>query len=421
MIQFLKRKIYAGALQYTMFISVLIILFVSSFLLLSYLNSYFGLQTNVQISTIRNCDIGFDYINVQNIKNNTEIELEPQTTIKSKLNLKKREWGVFEILNVESKIKNQHFEKIGLVGGFAKERPALYMSDLNNSLVVVGNTRIEGDAFLPRRFINRGNIAGHSYYGEKLLYGNTSISSNILPELSNKEYILSLVKGNINQNNATFFEPEIGMNEVNSFKNSVKIYRERGVVELHKIRLTGNYIIQSDTLIRVYNSANLQNVLLLAPNIEINTGVQGSFQAIASNEINVGENCNLKYPSALTVYKDKVETNSNDKSNSILIGSGSTVKGLVIFLSVDNQIKNYSQIFISENSQIYGEVYCDKNIELRGEVNGSVFTNGFIAKQYGAVYKNHIYNGRIIQPNLSNQYVGLQFENTQLKVSEWLY
>ena len=47
-------------------------------------------------------------------------------------------------------------------------------------------------------------------------------------------------------------------------------------------------------------------------------------------------------------------------------------------------------------STVVGEIYCDKNFELSGTVKGSVLTKGFIANQFGSVYKNHIYNGKII-------------------------
>ena len=83
---------------------------------------------------------------------------------------------------------------------------------------------------------------------------------------------------------------------------------------------------------------------------------------------------------------------------------------------------NYKpQIIIEESAIVVGEVYCDKNLELKGTVQGMVTTDAFIALQSGSVYINHIYNGRIIEPQLPSQYCGLQLETTQIKIAKWLY
>ncbi|MDC9722882.1 MAG: hypothetical protein PSN34_08915 [Urechidicola sp.] len=60
-------------------------------------------------------------------------------------------------------------------------------------------------------------------------------------------------------------------------------------------------------------------------------------------------------------------------------------------------------------------------MELKGTVKGMVTTDAFIALQSGSVYINHIYNGRIIEPQLQAQYCGLQLATTKTKVAKWLY
>ena len=81
------------------------------------------------------------------------------------------------------------------------------------------------------------------------------------------------------------------------------------------------------------------------------------------------------------------------------------------------------QIKIETNTIVNGEVYCTKNIELEGTVNGMVSTDGFMALEDGSVYQNHLYNGTITSENLSNTYVGMLLASREgnKKVMKWLY
>ena len=61
-----------------------------------------------------------------------------------------------------------------------------------------------------------------------------------------------------------------------------------------------------------------------------------------------------------------------------------------------------------------------KNIELKGSVFGTVYTNNFIAKQFGGVYVNHIYNGIINAKKLPRQFSGLQIEKESNAIVKWV-
>lgn len=420
--KFSNKKVNAGALQYTLFVSVLIVLLISTFLTLTFLQNQFKTTANFQIQSIQNATIGFQFISENDIPYEEEKTIELSADIDSRIILTKKHWGVFDVLNVQSKVKNTSFQKTGLIGGFQTEKPALYLKDNNNALVLVGNTKVEGKSFLPKNGVKRGNIAGHSYYGNQLIYGTTTQSSTKLPTIKNKDYIEQLSNGFINDEDAFFIELNEGLKIINSFNKPTQIYRQQGVVNLRDIQLTGNIIIQSDTLIKVDKTALLSDVLLIAPNIEITNQVTGNFQGFATKNIYVGLNCDLSYPTALILYEKTISTlNNNKEFPQLKINPNSSIKGVIAFLS-ENETANYKpQIILEENTEIIGEVYCDKNFELKGKVYGSVYTSGFIANQYGSVYQNHIYNGEIIEPNLPKQYVGLALENTKQTISKWLY
>ena len=417
-----NKKLNAGALQYTLFVSVLIVLLIATFLTLTFLQNHFKITANFQIQCIQNADIGFQFISENYIPYEEERTIELSDDIDSHIILTKKHWGVFNILNVQSKVKNASFQKTGLIGGFQSEKPALYLKDNNNALVLVGNTKIEGKSFLPKNGVKRGNIAGHSYYGDQLIYGNTVQSNTKLPSIKNRNYIEQLSKGFINDEDAFFIELNEGLKIINSFNKQAQIYKQQGVVNLRDIQLTGNIIIQSDTLIKVDKTALLSDVILIAPSIEIMNQVSGNFQGFATKNISVGANCYFSYPTALILHDMTRGTLNNEKETpQINISSNSAMKGIIAFLS-NNETNSYKpQIVIEENSTITGEVYCDKNLELKGDVNGSVYTSGFIANRSGSVYLNHIYNGSILQSKLPKQYTGLQIDNTKSTISKWLY
>ncbi len=419
----INKKINAGALQYTMFISVVIVILISTFLLLTFLQNHLKTIANFRIESIQNSNLGFQYVLEHEIPYDLQQNIELTSRVKSELTLIKKHWGMFDVLKVKSNVNSNKFEKVGLMGGHTKKRPVLYLKDNNNALVLVGNTKIQGNVFLPKNGVKTGNISGYSFYGDQLIYGLISQSDYKLPTIKNRKYLKALSKGEIDENNLIFIDLVEDTKHINSFSSHAQIYKQSGEVHLKNIELIGNIIIQSDSLIKIDNSANLKDILLVAPIIEINNNVTGNFQAIATKNIIVGENCNLLYPSVILLDENKIDTPEKQftYNNQIQINSNTSIKGIVAFLSTYTTSNFKPQIILENNSKVIGEVYCDKNFELRGIVFGSVYTNNFIALQFGSIYQNHIYNGNILLENLPIQYVGLILEDSKYKISEWLY
>ena len=80
------------------------------------------------------------------------------------------------------------------------------------------------------------------------------------------------------------------------------------------------------------------------------------------------------------------------------------------------------QIKLEENASVLGEIYCSKNLELRGMVSGHVSTDAFIAMENGSIYQNHLYNGSINSSGLPLEYAGLLSANLEVKnIAKWLY
>tara|TARA_R110000737_G_scaffold309495_1_gene317780 strand:- start:30 stop:914 length:885 start_codon:yes stop_codon:yes gene_type:complete len=294
----------------------------------------------------------------------------------------------------------------------------------------VGNAKITGTAFLPEKGLKRGNISGNSYNRSQLLYGRSMKSNSILPNLYPE------LENHVNRlANKSYVPKGEYLNELptegiqNSFEAETLVYKDR-VIQLKNIVLTGNIIIIADYKIIVEPSARLKDVLLIAPEIVIQNGVNGAFQAIATESIQVGKNCNLEYPTALLVNKKyavaAVEQEGQSQFNqtsSIYLDSNTNVNGMVMVLDEAKTRQYIPELKIETNTIVNGEVYCTKNVELKGTVNGMVSTDGFIALENGSVYQNHINNGTINSENLSNAYTGILLASRERnkKVMKWLY
>lgn len=418
-------KVKAGALQVTLFITIVIALLLTAFILLIHTHNTFDIQTDFIIENSKNTNKGINYTINQTttLNDTTTVFIDDQQD--KQLKVYRDFWGVFEKATSVATIKKHTLKKVALIGAKQElvNRTALYIQDNNRPLVVVGNTKIEGVAYLPERGVKPGNISGQSYYGDQLIYGQTKKSS-ILPKPYHET--LNQIENISQQINTTdndqFITLEQGKTYQNSFLQPKQVVYSNHDIRLSYVELIGHIVIQSKTKVTVDKTSVLKDVIIIAPKIEILDDVKGNFQAIATKNISVGKRVELSYPSALILNEDEtLLSDENKNDNKIVINDYSTVKGVVLFNS-QPKVNNFNpQIELTEQAKVIGEVYCTENIELKGEVYGSVFTNNFITREAGSIYQNHIYNGTISVKQLPIEYVGLSFEDSKKGVLKWLY
>ncbi|WP_407556478.1 hypothetical protein [Winogradskyella sp. 4-2091] len=421
-------KLKAGALQLTLFIAIVIALLLTAFILLVQTHKRFRIQKDFIVETVQTTNKGIIYSLDNSIRLNDTTSIDLKDEDYKSLKVHCEFWGVFEKVISISKIKNNTIKKVAIIGGMQpkKDRLALYLQDNNKPLVLVKDTKINGLVYLPRQGVKPGTISGEFYYGSKLIYGESRIAQN-LPQFfseSNKqftdiEHIIS------NAKEGQFLEIKDNETYKNSFFKPTKFMFSSSEIYLGNLSLIGNIIVQSKTKIVVDSSCVLKEVILIAPEIEIQNNVKGNFQAIASKNIIVGEHVELGYPSALVINKKQLiqadKKDINEGQNKITVNSNTIIKGMIVYIDAST-INNFkAQVELKDKATIIGEVYCNKNLELKGSVKGSVFANNFIAKQSGSVYQNHIYNGSIIASELPQEYIGLLFENSKKGIAKWLY
>lgn len=420
-------KLKAGSLQFAILISAIIAVLLAVFVILANAHTLFGKKSDLVIEMMQQADntIRYSLQDFTIARDSSFLTIDEEKDMKSTYH--RSYWGMYGKVFVESKAKSQIFEKIALVSGWQTipNRTGLYLKDTNRPFILVGNTKIEGKSFLPKRGVRAGNISGNSYYGSQLIYGNQFKSTENLPQLPKKliAYIQTLQKQPLPLTDKDFLDIHNTRKHINSFKNPTKIIYAKGELDLVNIKLTGNIIIRSDTKIMVAASSSLKDVILVAPKVIIEANTKGNFQVIANKNITVGKNCNLLYPSALVIKTENdVETNLEEENKKkIFIDESTTIKGMICYLQDKTTNTFEPQVIFANNTHIYGFVYCEQQAELLGTIYGSMYTSGFITKQFGSIYQNHIYNGTISSSELIEEYVGFPFDNLEYKVAKWLY
>ncbi|RUT71269.1 hypothetical protein D0817_05145 [Flavobacterium cupreum] len=426
----LKFKIRSGALQFTVFISVLIALLLAGLILYAYTFIYMKEQSKGAIENIQFSDIGINALLQQKEFTTDTIPLDFIKKENQTVKIHLSQWGIFEKGISTSQFRKKKFTKTAIIGGLinSEESATLFLQESYNALTVVGNTAIRGIAYLPVQGVNSGYIGGHSYYGSHLIYGSIKKSTKELPQP--RKQLLESVEYNLNQYKPLTEDDYISLEKsskiINSFLLKTKAIYSQDPIILENKTITGNIIIKSETLIKIKRISQLKDVILIAPVIEIEDETIGTFQAIASKRITVGKTCKLSYPSALVLFQDNKnnpdEVSTNPMDNKIFIDTKSVVKGSICYFQTKTKPDFQTQIVLEKEAIIKGQVYCNGNLEVKGTVSGSVITKQFLANESGSIFVNHIYNGTIENQNIPSIYGGIVFEEEQPKtVLKWLY
>ncbi|MGX7666048.1 hypothetical protein [Flavobacterium pedocola] len=427
MISYWNKKIKSGALQFTVFIGVLIALLLSGLILYAYTFFYTKEQSKGAISNILIVNSAFNFLLQDSDVLSDTLTLNQFSSGNQSLKYNLSQWGLFEKATVIAEHRKKRFVKTAFLGGNVQvnQSPSLFLQENQNPLSVVGNTMIKGTVFLPSQGVKPGYISGQSYYGSQLVYGQVKKSTTKLPELKKSYFERLMLYSKTNGNEIMKDVSEIPqLKSFNSFKNKTIHFYSKTPITLSDNLITGNIVIKSDTQIRVKRSSVLKDVIIVAPEIEIEDGVEGNFQAIASKQIKVGKECRLKYPSALVVLDEADNSISeNQMHKNISIDERSSIDGYVCYFSMKElQESNFKpQVVLMEEASVRGQVYCMGNFELKGRVEGTVYTQQFIVNAGGSIYLNHIFNGNIQGFEKLDYFGGLLFKDTPKTILKWCY
>jgi hypothetical protein len=187
---------------------------------------------------------------------------------------------------------------------------------------------------------------------------------------------------------------------------------------LRNVVVEGQVIIESRDSMYIAASAILKNVILKSPVVYVEDGFTGTLQIFASEKIILGENVHLLYPSVLGLEEQLFP---EEECAQISIASRSQVIGSVFLFSRNENFRFPVQLNISSGAAIDGFVYCKGETQLRGTVNGHLYTEKFYLETKSSGYENHLLDATI-QNRLPADfvYIGLLNNDEKLSRIEWL-
>lgn len=309
-----------------------------------------------------------------------------------------RSWGAFRVAVSETRHKSSIVTRSAIIGYEAESAlPVLYLPDQRQPVKLCGNTRIEGNAKLPERGLERGYLAGKNYVNDQLIYGTQEKSEKYLPKLKSD-----------NQNPG--LEEFIGWTEkidpfykdsAFSFKEKTRLVSTVDPIHL-ETKIRGNIVLHSFDSIYVKATAHLENVILIAPVIRFEEGFTGNVQVIAHKRIVLEPKVNLNYPSTLIL--NELESNADGESNGIFLEEESQVLGGVLLVSQKMDFRRPVYLKV-QNATIGGLVYNTGETELRGKVIGSLYTHSFRLRAGGGEYSNYLLDALISSDKLPKDFL----------------
>lgn len=410
------KKVNASAIYYALFLSVIFALLLGGLLLFAGFNKNLATRLEIQQLVIDNAHSGiaFGQTNFKSLKNNTPLKMRLFNDGIDSVEITKKQWGAFTILKSTGVHKKVKHTKIALLGASTTtELPNLYMADNGRPLSVCGTTKIEGEAFIPTSGIKRAYISGQNYQGEKLLYGTKKTAKKNIPPVRNN-FLSALTDwgGDIQ-----IWDNQTDSIQASFNQNAIHFIAD-GNLNLANKFINGHVIIEAKDSIYIDKSTQINHAIIKAKRIYIANGFTGQFQAFVSERITLEKNVQLTYPSVVGL----TEINAPKTSVSqIILNENAQILGTVFLLTEKPDFRKLPLLKIAEKSEIDGFIYCQGKTELKGKINGHLFTNKFTLKTPSSSHENHILNGEILDKLPPNFIVAsLLKEEQQLKQIQWL-
>lgn len=425
MIANVNHKLKAGALYYAILVSFLVAL-LSGVLLINVRYHHFHtlallqqqrLERNVNSSLV----LAAEKPDLLQIGQSKTIDLFDDGV--DEVMLTKRLWGAYVLIKSEATWRRISHTAFELCGSdiFTEEPVALYLADKERYLSVSGNTVIKGNCYLPKLGIRRAYIEGMSFTGDELVQGKMQVSKAALPSLEesviaiNQEY---LTNSNFTSDSVLSLALLMKSDSFsNSFANKTVLFYANQWLNLSQKKLNGNIRIVSAKGVTLGGNTKLQDVIVYAPNIEVLSGFDGNAQLFGRDSILVREGARLRYPSFMALVDASIA------KPLIVMEKESSIAGDIFISSKKNTTDIQPECRLEEHTAVNGQIYCDGKLQIKGKINGRVYSNGFILRTPSSIYENHLLNAIIDFPALSRYYAGSVFLKTadRYKAIKWVY
>ena len=177
----------AGSLYYALLISLIISIICSLMIGLAFMSRTFFIHSDQQEKVLDNSKSGIEFLlSRQSGLEDEDMEMDLFEKEADSVRLKRRSWGLFQILSSNSTFKRNAFSRTAIVGYSSTEydSAAIWLADRNRPLLVSGLALLKGNLHISAKGIDRAYIEGKNYSRLKLFYGQLKRSKAVLPKLS---------------------------------------------------------------------------------------------------------------------------------------------------------------------------------------------------------------------------------------------
>lgn len=375
-------------------------------------------QNQIRERLLRNCESGITWLlATQQADTHHTLDLFGQS--KDSITISKRQWGMYEIGQVQAYVQGDTLSRTALIGAEPDSiwSSALYLADQGRPVTFAGKTLVKGTAYLPESGVKRGWVDGHNFEYEELIRGAARRSNKHLPILPSKTVTQLLKQVDFKSTNKKSIDLLMQDSVVARFDDPlVKIHGGNTVVKVENIVLKGHIILSSDSMIYVAASARLEQIILSAPKIYFERRFKGNVQAFATDTLVTGEDCHFTFPSTLGM----LEIDSIDNRIWMMLGKKCIFEG-VMFQYVQFLDRSSSTLHIHPEAIVKGQVYADGLTSLEGKVHGTLVCSKFWMSRPSGVYENHLLDGEIDRTRLSKDFAGSTlFSHRKKRVAKWL-
>lgn len=412
--------IRAGSLTYAIFLAVVSAILCSMMILLAYTNRSYFVQMDAQDVTRDNAYSGVAMAMASGNMEDFEKWVDLYGDLSDSVLIKKRRWGCYHVITSRAKKAKSFYAKTAVVGCGSKlvEETALWLADLNRPLQLTGDALLKGVCYLPERGVDRAYVEGKNYSRQQMVYGKSKASSQRIPSPDKhlKEYWFRYLESSYSSQDSVIDFESLSQETLQAFNDKTLIVRSEDRMDLSGYRVTGNVILISTQKITVPVSAQLHDVVLIAP--EIVVGEKTSLQAhlVAKDTVKLGEGVTMSYPSSIMMaggsYRDPY----------LKMGEDVEFTGSVFSFSADQRRTNDLAVEIASTAVLKGVLYCEGNLELNGQVRGTVICNKFLLATPSGIYENHLLDGKIDRSGLPAEFasVRLEGEENYSKLASWV-
>jgi cytoskeletal protein CcmA (bactofilin family) len=410
----ITARIKGGMLSLVLVISLIMVIISASLISLAYYFRVLNLTLDIKDKLGRNALSGAQYLLSQQVRFPAEtVTLDLFGDGNDSVKLSVQPWGAYQIGCSEAFSRRRSVALCFIVGSRPASigQSALYLADDNKPLQIAGNTIVNGPAYLPKAGVKKAYIRSKPYRASQLIFGEVLESNAELPALEPAilAYLSSVIFSAAPGSDSLANSEAIAHSFLQA--EPLRIYSEEPLVLASTLQ--GKVMVRSDKSIFVDASAQLENVILIAPKIVIEHDFKGILQAFATDTLVVEHHAALGFPSVMAL--------AGSANAYMEIQAGVSIEGALLSFSLKNEPSG--SVKINEEAIVSGQVYVNGALQLLGDVKGNVMCRKLVSELPSGILENHLIDVTIDHDLiLKTDFLGIPIglENNGAGILKWL-